>query len=205
MKTKIVVWLLIILTSVLFGAVAGLTAPMPVTAISAHYVSTTDNLGNYTDEDGNNLRFSQGDDNDLIVDTVTVRGNRLLNSVQANSIKIRRLSSNQCISSAGCDENIGGISGEKHFFQYPYTGSPLAHSITSSRANSIEGVFLSNAINIGVDNPLSNLDNNIERVDIIFSGGIESPDTRGGETIDRVYDVGTLGQQSAPDCRDKVA
>ncbi len=158
-------------------------APLPVTAATAHYIQQTDNSGNYTDRIGNQLRFNTGDDNTLLVDSITVRGNQLLSNRQADSIKVQRVIANNCGVTAGCNRNAANISGEKQFFQYPYSGSPLSHDLKSARAFSVEDVYLSNAINIAVDNPMSNLDNNIERLDIIFTSGIASPSALGARLL----------------------
>ncbi len=158
-------------------------APLPVTAISAHYVATGDNIGNYTDPLGNTLKFSQGNDNELLVDSITVSGNQMISDTRANSVNVIRISQNQCTLSPDCDRNVAGVSGERQSFIYPYTGSSLDHNITSSRAFSIEGLYLSNAINIAIDNPMSNVDNNIERLDIILSDGVLSPKSLGERAL----------------------
>ncbi|MCB1756718.1 MAG: DUF11 domain-containing protein, partial [Gammaproteobacteria bacterium] len=165
------------LLSILAGG--AFAAPLPVTAISAHYTSSTDNSGNYTDSLGNDIHFGIGDDNLLFVDTVTVGGNRLVPAEAANTVRLQRIVSNNCTITPGCNQNGSNITGEKLFFQYPYTGSPLEHNLLAPRAYSIEEVYLNNAINVAVDNPLSNLDNNIERLDIIFAAGVDSPVTEG--------------------------
>ncbi len=154
-------------------------APLPVNALSAHYVSSTDSSGDYTDPVGNDIRFNTGDDNLLLVDSITVLGNRLIPSERADSIIANRVVSNSCTLDPGCNANGSNISGEKLFFQYPYAGLPLNHNLKPGRAYSLEDVYLSNAINIAFDNPLSNLDNNIERIDIIFTNGLDSPATVG--------------------------
>lgn len=154
-------------------------APEPVTAISAHYESTFDRSGDYTDVMGNRITFNRGDDNLLFVDSITVNGNRLDSDKRADRVLIQRVTSNSCSELPGCNRNIGGITGEKLFFQYPYLGSPFNHDLAPPRAYSFEKLYLDNAINISADNPLGNLDNNIERIDIIFNGGVVSPETVG--------------------------
>ena len=164
-----------ILTAILLVA-GGLVqaAPQPVTAATAHYESTGPG-GDYTDSNGNQIRFSQGSDNLLFIDTITVGGNRLVSDLRADAVFVQRITSNNCTVTPDCNRNIGGITGEKLFFQYPYIGSPFNHDLAPPRAYSFEQLYLDNAINISADNPLSNLDNNIERIDIIFSRGVESP------------------------------
>lgn len=165
----------------LLCALSGISnaAPLPVTAVSAHYESTPDNVGNYTDPAGNSIKFSTGDDNILIVDTIVVGGNRLVASSSADSVLVHRLESNNCTKNPGCNVNGSGITGEKQFYQYPYEGSPLNHDLKPPRFYSISEVYLSNSINVAVDNAMSNVDNNIERVDMIFSSGVLSPATVG--------------------------
>lgn len=154
-------------------------APSPITAVSAHYESTPDNVGNYTDPAGNSIRFSTGDDNILVVDTITVGGNQLVASTKTDKVLLHRVASNNCRKNPGCNVNGSGITGEKQFFQYPYEGSPLNHDLKPSRFYNISDVFLSNSVNVAVDNAMSNVDNNIERVDIIFTPGVLSPMTVG--------------------------
>ncbi len=165
----------------LLCALSGISyaAPLPITAVSAHYESTPDNIGNYTDPGGNSIRFSAGDDNILIVDSITVGGNQLVGSTRADKVLTHRVESNNCTQNPGCNINGSGITGEKLFFQYPYQGSPLNHDLKPPRFYDISDVFLSNSISVAVDNAMSNVDNNIERLDMIFSKGILSPATLG--------------------------
>ncbi|HBR97669.1 MAG TPA: hypothetical protein DD979_09880, partial [Gammaproteobacteria bacterium] len=161
----------------------GHAAPQPVTAISAHYETTTGTSGDYTDPAGNVIQFNQGQDNLLLIDSMTVNGHRLVSDRKADVVRVRRITANTCVDSPGCNTNIGNISGEKLFFQYPYLGSPLEHNLKPPRAHSLEELYRLNALNISADNPLGNLDNNIERIDIMFSEGVRVPETVGGRQL----------------------